>query len=221
MTVQQAMNGHYTSIKQAAEMLGKDERTIRRWIEENKLASKKQNGQRLIPLAEIERLRQEMPDLLPSTPEILAGHEERITKLEVQKEEHDGRLEQAEAQIQELLRLVEQLQRAGTGGGDHPRHRTRQGQGRHYDPALRGLPADSLRLSEFVAAHQMQRNDLEKLHVRGEIGMTLHLMQGEAERYEWWLTPEQHHAVIAYYQQHGLNYVCCDLCRSESPVLSD
>jgi hypothetical protein len=209
-------NGHYTSIKQAAEMLDKDERTIRRWIEDDKLASKKQNGQRLIPLAEVERLRQEMPYLAPSTPEILAEHGEGIETLKTNDQKQDERLEKAEAQIQQLLLLVEQFQCAGAGGGDHPRRRTHQGKGRYYDPALRGLPAGSLRLSDFVAKHQMQRHELEKLHTRGEISMTLHQMQGTSGRYEWWLTPEQQQQALACSpQQSGTPGT------SEAPALSD
>jgi len=200
-------NGHYTSTKQAAEMLGKDERTIRRWIEDGKIASSKPHGQRLIPLTEIERLLQDMPDLIPSDTE-------RLEHLEAHEKEQDERLEQAEAQIQHLLLLVEQLQRVGAGGGDHPRRRTHQGR-RSYDPALRGLPAGSLRLSEFVAEHQDQvsRNALERLHARGEIGMTPHLMQGTSKRYEWWLTPEQQQQVFAHCQQPNST--------GEAPTLSD
>jgi excisionase family DNA binding protein len=207
-------NGHSTSTNQAAKMLGKNERTIRRWIDSGKMASSKPNGQRLIPLAEIERLRQEMPDLAPSDTELL-------TTMGAQLQEHDERLEKAEALIQQLLLLIKQLQSAGAGGGDQPRRRTHRGKGRYYDPALRGLPPGSLRLSEFVAEHQegeqqMERNELEKLRARGEIGMTPHLMQGKSGRYEWWLTPEQQQQVLAHYQRQSETPGT-----GEAPALSD
>lgn len=202
-------NGHFTSTEQAAKMLHCDERTIRRRIQKGKLASKKEHGQRLIPVAEIERLREALPDLAPTDTE-------RLITMGKQLQEHEERLKQAEAQIQELLRLVEQLQRAGAGGGDQPLRRTHQGTGRYYDPALRGLPAGSLRLSDFVATHQLHRHELEKLQTRGVISMTPHQMQGASGRYEWWLTPEQQQQALACYP-HQNDVPGTD----EAPALSD
>lgn len=192
-------NGHYTSTAQAAKMLGKDERTIRRWMGEGKLASSKLNGQRLIPMAEVELLLQQMPDLAPSDTE-------QLKTMAALLQEHEARLKMLEAENQELRRLVEQRQSTGAGGGEQPRRHAHQGKGRYYDPALRGLPAGSLRLSDFVAAHQgdehpMERHTLELLQARGEVSMTLHQMRGPSGRFEWWLTPEQQEQALAHYPQ--------------------
>ncbi len=80
---------------------------------------------------------------------------------------------------------------------------------------------DTVLLQRFALKHQIERNDLNKLYESGEIHLEGHLTKGESGRHEWWVTPEQHRAIIAYHQQHGLDYRSCDLCASEQTTLSN
>lgn len=216
-------NGHYTSTKQAADVLGRDERTIRRWIEDNKIASVKRNGQRLIPQAEVERLRQEMPDLVSSTPE-------RLTALEEREDEQDERLtaleehqREQDALIQDLLRQIQQFQGEGLVSGDRP-CRSRTAQDRLSGAAKRGYPAGTVYLVEFARQHQLEKelSLLKELYWSKEIDLTVYHRPNDPKRNskEWWITPEQHMAVIRYCVQHGISCQPCEQCASEQTILS-
>lgn len=219
----------YVTVAEAAQMIDRSERTIWRWVEQNKIGHFKRNGQRCIVKAEIDRLLLEMPELARPLPErvevtedTLEEHETRLNALEQggrnQAEinlEHERQVRELQATIAELKQLLE------GGKSRPPRSSSSQlGQGRHYDPVLRGLPEGSLRRSTFARKHLIDPNFLTTLHENGIIHMELHPMQGESERNEWWIVPEQHQVVIRYYQQKNLPYKHCDDCPGEQTTLS-
>ncbi len=219
----------YVSVADAAQMIDRSERTIWRWVEQNKIGSFKRNGQRCIVKAEIDRLLAEMPELVRPLPErvevaedALEDHEQRLNALEQDRRgqaeinlEHERQVRELQATIAELKQLLE-------GGQSRMPHRpsSQPGQGRHYDPVLRGLPEGSLRRSTFARKHLIDPDFLTTLHKSGIFCMELHPMQGESERNEWWIMPEQHQVVIRYYQQQHLPYKHCDDCPGESTTLS-
>jgi hypothetical protein len=81
----------------------------------------------------------------------------------------------------------------------------------------RRLPDGTMRLIDFVKAHQpdgMTLWDVKKAYLAGEIQLEVYQREGEAKRnkQEWWITEEQHHQLIRYWQQHHIPYTACSLC---------
>ncbi|HET8845058.1 MAG TPA: helix-turn-helix domain-containing protein [Ktedonobacteraceae bacterium] len=223
MTNQLSKPGRFTSTRQAAEVLGRDERTIRRWIEDNKIASIKRNGQRLIPQAEVERLRQGMPDLVGSTTD-------RILALEEHERSRDDRiavLEQCQreqsALIQDLRRFIQQFPNTDPVARDHPRS-IRTGPDRLSGAAKRGYPPGTVYLVEFARKHKLEEaiSLLKELYWSKEIELSVYHRPNEPKRNnkEWWITPEQHLAVILYCVQHSIPCQCCEQCAVEQAAMS-
>ena len=198
--------GRYLSSSQAAEMLGCHDRTVRRWLEQEKVAYIRRNGQRLIPIAEVERLREEMPDTPPPL-----SLEEKVTALE-QKVHNQADI------IQALVLQVKQLVDAGLASGNHPRRHTSAGQAYLSGAEKRGYPTGTLSLVEFARRHGLQReiSTLKQLYWSKEIELAVYSRSGEAKRnkQKWWILPEQHQAVIRYCFSHGISCQPCNECAS-------
>ena len=186
----------YLTSTQAAEILGCHDRTVRRWINEDKIAYVRRNNQRLIPLSEVERMRETMPDMPPPLSERVAILEEKVAEYERQKQKQDQI-------IQALMLKVEQL--LNVGGSQR-----RQGQPRSSAKGAekRGYPAGTLSLVEFARRHGLkeQVSALKDLHKSKEIQLAVYIRQGEPIRnkLEWWILPEQQQAVIRYCLEHDI-----------------
>jgi predicted site-specific integrase-resolvase len=82
----------------------------------------------------------------------------------------------------------------------------------------RHLPNGTTRLVDFIKVHQpdgVTLWDIKKASLTGEIQLEVYQREGEAKRnkQEWWITREQHCALVSYWQQHGITYTACPLCK--------
>lgn len=205
---------YYTTIAETANVLGRNERTIRRWIESGKLPSIKRHGQRYILAAEVDRLRASMPELASPLPDRIADLENRVRTLTDQIES----MQELKNQVQHLQ---EQLAALSPHLNEHP------GRGHTDKPRLsgaekRGMPAGTMRLVEFTRSHGLAVSDIKLLYWSNKIELTVHRRTGEVVRnkQEWWITPEQHRKLIAYALQHDIPCRCCDWCASAQAALS-
>ncbi len=202
---------HYTTIAEAANVLGRNERTIRRWIESGKLPSIKRNGQRYIVKAEVDRLRTSMPELASPLPDRVAMLEDHVHTLTDQIESMQHQVRHLQEQFAELRqRLDERPSRSHTA------------QPRLSGAEKRGMPAGTMRLVEFARLHGLAVSEIKLLYWSNKVELTVHRRTGEVVRnkQEWWITPEQHRKLIAYALQHDIPCRCCDWCDSAHAALS-
>lgn len=199
---------HYTTTAEAANVLGRNERTIRRWIESGKLPSIKRQGQRYIVKAEVDRLRASMPELASPLSDRIADLENRVCTLTDQIESMQELKNQVQHLQEQLAALSQRL--------DERPGRSHTGRPRLSGAEKRGMPAGTMRLVEFARSHGLAVSDIKLLYWSKKIELTVHRRTGEVVRnkQEWWITPEQHRALIAYALQHDMPCHCCDWCAS-------
>lgn len=77
----------------------------------------------------------------------------------------------------------------------------------------RGLPPGTMTVATFAQRHQVKVNRIKKLFEENHIALTI-ISRSNAMRNarEWWITPEQQHALILYWQQHQIPYCACPQC---------
>ncbi len=84
----------------------------------------------------------------------------------------------------------------------------------------RGLPPNgTMQLVDFFREHQssMTLHEIKEAYKAGTITLTVYPRPGEHKRnkQEWWITLEQHRALVSYWQQQGITYTACPLCKQD------
>jgi len=203
----------YVTVVQVLEMLNVSERTVRRWMASDppRLHSiEDASGHKYIDLADVERIKAEKPDLANETPERVDTLEDQVQEalaLKPSVQDLQREVEQLKGQVSTLLTLIEK---------DTPlAERTRRARilSDETGAEARGYPPGTHRLVPFAKRHQMAISEIKELHWQREIEVSIYERQ-KARRNgrEWWITPDQHRALVDYYQQHGKPCQQCDQC---------
>ncbi len=81
----------------------------------------------------------------------------------------------------------------------------------------RGLPPGTLTVAAFARRHEVKVSRIKKLFEDNQITLMI-IQRSNAMRNtrEWWITPEQQHALMLYWQQQQLPYIACPQCPHES-----
>lgn len=204
--------------EQAAKRLGRTERTIRRWIEDGKLAAFHptfgRTGKFLIEEAEVERLagelaQYEQPAEPGPGPEDITSLVERMTQLEQRvRSLEDALLLTVTPYGEASPELLQQATEA----------RTRTRRVTAAEPPVE-LPSGSLLLKDFAEKHGVNRRTFEdqvKKGIAGEQVATLVFANPKrADEVKRWLTPEQQRAAIDFWQRYGVAYTPCSECPHE------
>jgi hypothetical protein len=77
----------------------------------------------------------------------------------------------------------------------------------------RDLPPGTMTVAAFAQHHQVKVNRIKKLYEENHIALTI-IPRDNAMRNarEWWITSEQQHALILYWQQHEILHGACPQC---------
>lgn len=68
-------------------------------------------------------------------------------------------------------------------------------------------------VAAFAQQHQVQVNRIKKLYEENHIALTITPRDNAMRNTrEWWITPEQQHQLILYWQQQQVPYVACPQC---------
>lgn len=180
---------HQYSAREAARLLGRNERTIRRWIQQGLLqASHVAVNRFAIEESEIVRLQTDT---------------NRMSRQDL-----EARITRLEHQIADILVQLAQVQKHSPARtSDSPRRRSP----RPSDESLlteADLPSGSRRASEFAEAHGIKVKTFRYHLLTGLGGETVaHLAiakpgrPGEIER---WLSPEQQRQALDFWQRHAV-----------------
>jgi excisionase family DNA binding protein len=222
---------HYITVQDAAELLGVVERTIRRWIKEEKVRVIRDPSNFVrLDLAEIEQIVQKKAVTTPFLHQQIEALLQRVEALESDKEVLVQKYVDLQRQVEALLHLLAQHQ--ATDGNEQPfslsdflriqvplRRQAGNVQGR---VEKRGLPPGTMRLVDFVKIHQVNLWELKQLHWAGTITLEVYQREGEAKRnkQEWWVTPTQHQQISAYWHQQGIAYTACPQCDQQQEGVS-
>ncbi len=199
---------HYVSVAQAMEMLRVSERSVRRWIAHDPPllhAIKDPSGHLLVDLDDIHAIQEQKPELKNPLPDRVEEVEEDVQTLK-------GEVEALKQQITTLLALSE-------SAGGLPASLRRERASAASGASARGYPPGTLRLIEFTEKHQVNISEIKELHWQGAIAVSIYDRErAKRNAREWWITPDQHRAVVTYYQQHGLHVQTerCDFCSAAS-----
>lgn len=220
----------YLSPTQAGVMLGKNEKTIRRWIEEKKLqavtSAKRKDGRTAriaIPESEVMRLKSELEQFTTDASEESGSLDtssliERIEQLEQDRQTLASRVEQLEQEVSKLER--------NTGASRETPEPTNATQPidrpTHYEPrqkltteptraTIAGIPDNAISISTFSEQHGVKPRtfrDHITVGIQGEritdvIERPKPSRPKETERY---LTPEQQAKVLDYWTRHNVSY---------------
>lgn len=209
----------YVTVVQVLEMLHVSERTVRRWMSSDPPllhSIEDSSGHRYIDMADVERIKAEKPELvneIPARVEILEDQAKEALALKPVVQTLKCEVEELKQQVNDLLALVE------SGGIAPPGapfvRRVRPPVSRQSGAEARGYPAGTIRLIEFTDKHQLSISGIKELHWKGDIAVTIYEREhAKRNGREWWITPEQHRAVVAYYQQQQLpvRTETCDTC---------
>ncbi len=81
----------------------------------------------------------------------------------------------------------------------------------------RGYHAGTQRLVHFARAHHVTADSIKSLYEAGDIALSVYQRPTNPERnkQEWWITPEQHIALAAYWHAHELPCTMCPACSVE------
>ncbi|HET8840778.1 MAG TPA: hypothetical protein VFN35_04890 [Ktedonobacteraceae bacterium] len=210
---------HYVSVAQAVEMLLISERSVRRWIalDPPLLHSiKDSTGHTLVDLDDILAIQEQKPELKNPLPERVEVVEERVEVVE-------DDVQTLKDEVKELKELKEQI---GTllaalkeGGAPAAAFVRRERASPASGAEARGYPAGTIRLIDFTDEHQLSISEIKELHWQQTIAVTIYEREhAKRNAREWWITPEQHRAVVAYYQQRQLpiRTETCDICSAAS-----
>lgn len=197
--------------REAAQRLGKDERTIRRWIEKGMLTPRQSTSNRLaIDEQDIRRLAENMagPD---------RERHQAITELEARVKQ----LEQDQAAILARLALLEDRAKSepvrtpASIGIPAPRpHTSASTRPRQVDLSTPAdVPPGSRQATEFAVTHGVNRatfRDHMVVGVRGDFVEHIALPKPNKPREtDRWLSPEQQRAVIAFWSRHDTAWQRC------------
>lgn len=195
---------------EAAQRLGVSEKTVRRWIKDGKLeATRRANNTLAIAESEIERLQLE--------------REKYSDQVEQDQDTLAARLEALEQSHNALVERVAQLEALTI---NTPASRTRTPREPRPAPASRelfsvdqvlpsGIPSGSLQHYEFALLHAVNRrtfNDQLERDMGGANVAYIPRQKPNRDEVERWLTPDQQHAVILYWQERRKPYAPCAAC---------
>ncbi|GLV54396.1 hypothetical protein KDH_12430 [Dictyobacter sp. S3.2.2.5] len=224
----------YITVQDAVERLGVVERTVRRWIEKDKLhAIRDVSGSVRLDLDEVELIVQERGAVVPSPQQQIEALLECVERLKCENEalfecverlkrENEAR-DQKCNDLQQQIDVIRQERVSESTAHGHgslllpaTSHFLHSHSGQEL-LARRGLPEGTMRLVQFAQLHQIKLSDLKKLHMLHAVNLTIYQREAEAIRnkQEWWITPEQHQQVADYCQQHDVPYVVCSQCSHE------
>jgi excisionase family DNA binding protein len=177
-------------------------------------------------------LRQQVQSLLSQVEELKAHQEteqRRLSGIEHQMEGLQQRLEACEQILSRVLMAASKAETEGEAGEvlspgswdqiPHLLSRLRPPRSATSRPRpspldKRGLPSGTLRLVHFAQVHQVKVDEIKHLYWASKIELAVHHRETQAQRnkQEWWITPEQHERLTAYWRQHAIAYVTCPLC---------
>ncbi len=228
---------HYGTVQDAVELLNVSERTVRRMIKAGRLHTIRDATNHLwIDLDDIEKeqaarprsaspLRHQVQLLLAQVEELKAHQgpqERRMLDIECQVEALQQRVEACEQLLFRGLQTVSKREVEGetdeTPGAQISRllsRLRRSGVQRPSPLDKRGLPPGTLRLVRFAQLHQVKIEDIKHLFWAGKIELAVYHREAQRNKQEWWITPEQHEQLTAYWQQHAIPYVTCPQCAHE------
>lgn len=208
----------YVTVVQVLEMLHVSERTVRRWMSSDPPllhSIEDSSGHKYIDMADVERIKAEKPELvneIPARVETLEDQAKEALALKPVVQTLQGEVGVLKQQVNDLLALLGE----SSGGRAPGALFVRQGRASAQSGAeLRGYPAGTIRLIEFTDKHQLSISEIKELHWKGDITVTIYEREhAKRNAREWWITPEQHRAVVAYYQQQQLpiQTETCDTC---------
>lgn len=217
----------YTAIQAALE-LGVSEKTIRRWIEDNKLQARKSASNRLaIPESEIERLRLEREQESASKPVISNQDQAALVARIADLEQAYSDLVEKVAQLERRLAAQANQDQAAQAAPYKPRKEKNPFRARQPGaPASLELfsdtnliapdiPAGSLQYFEFADYHGVNRrtfSDQLERDLGGEQVAYMPRQKPNRDEKERWLTPAQQRAVVLFWQAHNKPYTACPAC---------
>ncbi len=198
------------SAREAARRLGKDERTIRRWVHAGKLQQRKSASNRLaIDEGEIERLAAQLT---------AADQEKRQEMIDLQA--RILQLEQEQARIRARLAMLEDRQAGAPERAGRPAeivYKPRPVRPRlitEQASAPADVPPGSRQATEFATAHGISRvtfRDHMTVGIRGELVEHIAIPKPNKPREtDRWLSPEQQQAAVAFWNRHGTLWRRCD-----------
>jgi excisionase family DNA binding protein len=202
----------YTAIE-AARTLGVSEKTIRRWIEENKLQARRVARNKLaIPENEIERLAQEREQ---------AGALDQVARLEALEQKYRD-LEARYSGLVERIAALEALTTNKITSAPGPARRQAEPVTLELfsTPAPSDLPAGAMLYADFARRHGVNpytfRDHLtigigRGLEEKDKVEHTTRPIPNRKE-VERWLSPAQQHAAILFWQRHNKAYTPCPDC---------
>jgi excisionase family DNA binding protein len=76
----------------------------------------------------------------------------------------------------------------------------------------RKLPPGTVTVSSFAKAHQVKPRTAITQITRAQLAHTIYRRKTQKLKNEWWLTPEQQHALVAYWLTHFKPYQPCPQC---------
>ena len=209
----------YMNATQAAIALGKNEKTVRRWISEGKLKAERPTPRSLaIPLSEIDRVKKELEQLEQFTPEQGAGS---LAALDT-----DALLErvaQLERKVSELAREPLEPTNATRPSDTTINKETRQKATTERPASIAGIPDDALPIAAFAERYGVKPRtfrDHFTIGIRGEritdvIERPKPSRPNETERF---LTPEQGTGVLDYWTRHNVSYHVPEISEPEQEV---
>ena len=222
----------YVTVQDAVDLLNTSERTVRRMIKEGRLHTIRDKTNHIwIDQDDVEQEREAKPrsanpflHQLQHLQSLVEEIEQRLLYLEQQVEHLCEQGDVRERLIQALDSAQKAQEETGTPTSSLPWHQGAQmlaGLQRLHPTrvaptmlAKRGLPPGTLRLVDFAKRHDINIHDLKQCYYEGKIQLTVYHREVQAKRnkQEWWITPEQHQQVNAYWQQQGIPYTACPQC---------
>lgn len=201
----------YITVEEAALRSNRSERTIRRWIEEEKvevLRNKKFRSVR-VDQDDLDRYCAGKPD----TSHPVRGE---IAKLATNDQTLEQRINLLIQEVTRLQQRVEVLESQDPGGesSHHKASSPRVSGGAES----RGLPAGTMRLVPFAEQHGVPVGQIRSLYNQRILDLIAYQRPGEAKRnkQEWWISPEQHQQLVRYWQEHHISYEPCPQCDEQA-----
>jgi len=198
--------------REAAKRLGKDERTIRRWIDKGILTPKHAANNRMaIDEADIERLELRLLGKELAEREAAASLETRIEKLERENAAILARLALLESRPGQQ---VAPPRRVSGEPGEVSRPRSARERIITDLAVYQDIPPGSRQATEFAQGHGVNRvtfRDHMTVGIRGEFVDHLAVPKPNKPREtDRWLSPEQQRAAIAFWERHSTDWHLCE-----------
>jgi excisionase family DNA binding protein len=216
----------YLTRQEAAALMGVHERTVSRMIYRGELIARHARNKRVLILREDVLAWREQQGL-PWFPQ-----PDRLEQLTQEVQTFKEQLHSLEERVDHLLALFAatlavQNSEEATDSEQHQRSFDLHDLARlfaSFRPAKsawrspsklekRGLPPGAMTVAAFAQQHRVKVNRIKKLCEENHIALTI-IPRSNAMRNarEWWITPEQQHQLILYWQQQQIPYIACPQC---------